>query len=192
MEATTFDPKTIERFIKVQAMANNEGATEAERGAFQKRLEKMETKTPGITAHVAAEMQKLRNKEQADEFIYRTTGQAPMKEPGADAGFFEKAMYRVYKWGLDQATRGMTDDEWSQINDPHAPKKRKKKKAATGLKALFWEHIGVGEVAYESDENGEFIHVDMDIPVEIWDKIIEAKTGGLRFVEWIEDLAEGE
>ncbi len=192
MEATTFDPKTIERFIKCQAMANNDGATEAERAAFQKRLEKMEAKTPGITEHVAAEMQKLRNKEQADEWIFKTTGQAPMPEPGTDAGFFEKAMYRVYKWGLDQATRGMTDDEWSQMNDPHSPKKRKKKKAATGLKALFWEQIGVGDVSYDTDENGEFIHIDMDIPIEMWDKIIEAKTGGLRFVEWIEDLAEGE
>ena len=192
MEATTFNNKTVERFIKVRAMAQNEGATDAERAAFAKKLEKMETQTPGITAHVDAEMQKLRNKEQADEFIFRTTGQAPLKEPDEDAGFFEKAMYRVYKWGLDQATKGMTDDEWSQINDPYAPKKRNKKKAATGLKAIFWEEIGIGDVGIDTDENGEFIHIDMDIPVEVWDKILSAKTGSLRFVEWIEELTEGD
>ena len=55
MEATSFDNKTVERFIKVRAMATNEGATDAERLAFQKKLEKMEAQTPGITAHVDAE-----------------------------------------------------------------------------------------------------------------------------------------
>lgn len=192
MEATTFDNKTVERFIKVRAMATNAGATDAERAAFAKKLEKMEAQTPGITAHVDDEMQKLRNKEQADEWIFKTTGQAPLQEPGPEASWFEKAAFKAYKWGLNKATQGMTDDEWSQMNDPHAPKKRKKKKAATGLKALFWEQIGVGDVGIDTDESGEFVHIDMDIPVEVWDKIMSAKTGSARFCEWIEELTEGE
>lgn len=192
MEATTFDNKTVERFIKVRAMATNEGATDAERAAFTKKLEKMETQSPGITAHVDAEMQKLRNKEQADEWIFKTTGQAPLKEPGPNASWFEKAAFKAYKWGLNAATKGMTDDEWSQMNDAYQPKKRKKKKAATGLKAVFWEEIGVGDVAFDTDDNGEFIHIDMDIPIEVWDKIMTSKTGSARFCEWIEELTEGD
>jgi len=115
MEATTYDNKTVERYIKVQAMATNAGATDAERAAFAQKLEKMEVQTPGIAAHVAGEMQKLRNKEQADDWIFKTTGQAPVQEPQAGASWFEKAAFRAYKWGLNKATQGMTDDEWSQM-----------------------------------------------------------------------------
>ena len=193
MEATTYDNKTVERYIKVQAMAINEGATEAERAAFQKRLEKMETQTPGIAAHVEDEMQKLRTREQADDWIFKTTGQAPMQEPSDSASWFEKAAFKAYKWGLGKATQGMTDDEWSQINDEYAHKKRRKPKAEKGgLKDVFWEKIGVGEVSFQNDETGEFVHLDMDIPIEVWDKIMSTKTGGLRFVEWIEDVTEGD
>ena len=192
MEAIAYEDKIVERFIKVQAMATNTGATEGERSAFQKKLEKMETETPGLTAHVETEMQKIRSKEQANDWIFRHTGQTPMPEPDATASWFEKAVFRVYKWGLDKATQGMTDDEWAQLNDEFAPKKRKKKAQPSGLKEVFWERIGVGEISAQTDETGEFIHLDMDIPVEVWDKIMSAKTGSTRFCEWIEDLMEDE
>jgi len=192
MEATIFDHKTVERYIKVQAMATNKGATEGERAAFAKKLAKMEAQSPGITAHVDAEMQKLRNKEQADEWIFKTTGQTPLKEPGPNASWFERAAFKAYKWGLNKATQGMTDDEWSQVNDEFQPKKRKKKKTSTGLKAVFWDEIGVGDVSFQSDESGEFVHIDMDVPIEVWDKIMSAKTGSARFCEWIEELTEDE
>jgi len=57
---------------------------------------------------------------------------------------------------------------------------------------VFWEKIGVGEVSLQDDETGEFVHLDMDIPIEVWDKIMSTKTGSARFCEWIEDVTEGD
>lgn len=194
-----FPPKTISRYVKVQAMAQNDGATEAERGAFSAKMDKIEASNPGIGAFVQSQAEAVEATEAAEDYIRKTTGQEPLKDPGPKASFVDKALYNVYKWGLghlvDQMADEPDDDPNGAQSDPWTPEKRpkrKNKKDKGGLFALFYDQIGVGDVGVSSDDAGEFIHLDMDIPVEVWDKIMSTKTGSTRFCEWIEDVNEGE
>jgi hypothetical protein len=194
-----FPPKTVSRYVKVQAMAQNVGATDAERCAFSARIDKIEASNPGIGAFVQSQFAAVLATEAAEDYIRKTTGQEPMKDPGPKASFVDKALYNVYKWGLghlvdqmgdepDDSTVDESTDQWT----PEKRTKRKNKNDKGGLIALFYDRIGVGDASVSADDAGEYIHLDMDIPVEVWDKIMSTKTGSARFCEWIEDVTEGD
>jgi hypothetical protein len=189
-----FSEKEVERVLKLRRVADTEGgATENERAMAARQMEKMEQKSAGLLKFVQEKVDQLAQKDKEREFVRATTGYEPPPDPPEDAGWFTRAFYSAYRYGVRKVMDDLDEDELSQAI--HEKKREYKKRVhKTGLKQRLYEEVGVGEVVLQGDDDGLFLHLDLDIPIELWDKIVEAKTGGARLVEWLDELAgdEGE